>query len=212
MFLVFKTKYAQGQASIYGTIIYLRLGPSVKRALREGYKNFINFVMRHIPALAFLPPDEIPAAFDELRDNISLEANGIIRWFEDNYVYGRIRRTSRNGNIIRSPPLFPPDFWSVADNIDNAFPRTQNTIEKWHRRWKTVVGLAHVSVFRIIQEIQKEQNHVQHEIESIVRGAPRPTQRRQAYMREMRIQTVFNNRSNRSLMEFLRGIAHNMSL
>ena len=127
MFLVFKTKYAQGQASIYGTIIYLRLGPSVKRALREGYKNFINFVMRHIPALAFLPPDEIPAAFDELRDNISLEANGVIRWFEDNYVYGRIRRTSRNGNIIRSPPLFPPDFWSVADNIDNAFPRTQNS-------------------------------------------------------------------------------------
>ena len=87
------------------------------------------------------------------------------------------RRTSRNGNIIRSSPLFPPDFWSVADNIDNAFPRTQNTIEKWHRRWETVVGLAHVSVFRIIQEIQKEQNHVQHEIESIVRGAPRPTQR-----------------------------------
>ena len=127
-------------------------------------------------------------------------------------IYGRIRRTSRNGNIIRSLPLFPPDFWSVADNIDNAFPCTQNTIEKWHRRWETVVGLAHVSVFRIIQEIQKEQNHVQLEIESIVRGAPRPTPRRQAYMREMRIQTVFNDRSNRSLMEFLRGIAHNMSL
>lgn len=208
MFLVFKTKYAQGQASIYGTIIYLRLGPSVKRALREGYKNFINFVMRHIPALAFLPPDEIPAAFDEFRDNISLEANGVIRWFD----LWQNTADIKEWNIIRSPPLFPPDFWSVADNIDNAFPRTQNTIEKWHRRWETVVGLAHVSVFRIIQEIQKEQNHVQHEIESIVRGAPRPTQRRQAYMREMRIQTVFNNRSNRSLMEFLRGIAHNMSL
>src|SRR5580765_1498824 len=119
-----------------GTIIYLRLGPSVKRALKEGYKNFINFVMRHIPAHAFLPPDEIPAAFDELRDNISLEVNGVVRWFEDNYVYGRIRRTSRNGNIIRSPPLFPHDFWSVADNIDNAFPRTQ----KYNRKMASQMG------------------------------------------------------------------------
>ena len=70
----------------------------------------------------------------------------------------------------------------------------------------------HVSVFKIIQEIRKEQNRVELEIESIVRGAPRLAQRRQHYMRETRIQTVFNDRDNRSLMEFLRGIAHNMSL
>ena len=101
-----------------------------------------------------------------------------------------------NGNIVRRLPLFSPDFWSVADNINNAFPRTQNSVEAWHRRWETIVGCAHVSVFKIIQEIQKEQNRVELEIESIVRGAPRLAQRRQHYMRETRIQTVFNDRDN----------------
>ena len=89
----------------------------------------------------------------------------------------------------------------------------QNTIEKWHHRWETVVGLVHVSVFRIIQEIQKEQNHVQHEIESIVRGAPRPTQRRHDKL--ICVKCEFKQSLitvARSLMEFLRGIAHNMSL
>jgi hypothetical protein len=190
--------------------IYRRVQMS---GLSSRYGNDENFslLIRHIPALAFLPPDDIPAAFDQLKNNIPVEANGVVQWFEDNYVYGRIRRVLRDGNVVRALPLFPPIFWSVVDNIDYAFPRTQNSVEAWHRRWETVVGLAHLSVFKIIKEMQKEQNQVQLEIESIVRGAPRPPQRRQTCIRETRIQTVFNDRDNRSLMNFLRGIAHNMS-
>ncbi|CAG8534203.1 6159_t:CDS:1, partial [Funneliformis caledonium] len=59
--------------------------------------------------------------------------------------------------------------------------------------------------------IQKEQNQVQLNIESILQGAPRPSQRRQDYEREDRIQKVYNDCENRSLMDFLRGIAHNLS-
>ena len=36
-----------------------------------------------------------------------------------------------------------------------------------------MVGGAHVSVFKIIEEIQKEQNRVELEIKSIIRGLPR---------------------------------------
>ncbi|CAI2197127.1 18510_t:CDS:1, partial [Funneliformis geosporum] len=46
---------------------------------------------------------------------------------------------------------------------------------------------------------------------SILRGAPRPQQRRKDREHKNRIQTVYNDRENRSLMEFLRGIAHNLS-
>ena len=68
--------------------------------------------------------------------------------------------------------MFPPSLWSVTDNIEHAFPRTQNNVEAWHRRWETLVGAAHVSVFKIIEEIRKEQNQVQLEIESIIRELP----------------------------------------
>lgn len=159
-----------------------------------------------------MPPDDIPGAFDQLKDHIPTEANQIVQWFEEYYVHGRARRTLRDGNVIRAQPLFPPDFWSVIDNIEYAFPRTQNSVEGWHRRWETLVGVSHLGVFKTIMEIQKEQNRVQLDIETILRGAPRPSQRRENIIREARIQTVFNDRDSRSLMDFLRGIAHNVSL
>ena len=43
-----------------------------------------------------------------------------------------MRRTTKSGGVIRSAPLFPPSIWSVADNIEHIFPRTQNSVEAWH--------------------------------------------------------------------------------
>ena len=180
-------------------------------SIRYGTDENFSLLIRQIPALAFLSPDDIPAAFDELKSHMPVEANEIVRWFEDNYVHGRIRRLLRDGTEVRAQPLFSPDFWSVVDNIDYAFPRTQNSVEAWHRRWGALVGLVHLGVFKIIKEMQKEQHRVQLDIGSILRGAPRPSPRRQTIIHETRIQTVFNDRDNRSLMDFLRGIAHNIS-
>jgi len=169
-------------------------------------------LVRQIPALAFLPANDIPQAFDQIKITFPAEANEIVEWFEENYVHGRPRRSLRAGVVVRSPPLFPPAFWSVIDNMEYTFPRTQNSVEAWHRRWDTLVGSAHIGIFKIIKKLQKEQNQVELEIEANVRGAPRPPQKRQVIERENRIQTVFNNRDNMSLEDFLRGIAHNIML
>ncbi|UZO08699.1 uncharacterized protein OCT59_028952 [Rhizophagus irregularis] len=114
------------------------------------------------------------------------EANSIMEWFEIYYICGRIRRTTRSGNIIRPDPLFPPSIWSVTDNIEYTFPRTQNIIQAWHRRWNTLVGHAHI-------------------------GAPCPLQKKKDREREIQIQTVYNDWDNREVIDFLRGIAHNLS-
>ena len=107
--------------------------------MRYNTDEHFSLLIRQIPALAFLPPDNIPAAFDQLRNNIPPEADDIVHWFEDTYVHGRRRRALRNGNIVRHPPLFPPAFWSVADNMEYALPRMQNSVEAWHQRWDTLV-------------------------------------------------------------------------
>ncbi|RIA98056.1 hypothetical protein C1645_813287 [Glomus cerebriforme] len=57
-----------------------------------------------------------------------------MEWFEYYYIRGRVKCISRSGNII------------------------QNFVEAWHRKWEVLVSSAHVSVFKIIMEIQKEQN------------------------------------------------------
>src|SRR2546423_8867002 len=58
--------------------------------------------------------------------------------------------------LFRSEPLFPPSLWSVTENIEYTFPRTQNSVEAWHRRWETLVGRPHVGLFKIIKERSEE--------------------------------------------------------
>ncbi|CAG8467405.1 11059_t:CDS:2 [Dentiscutata heterogama] len=147
-----------------------------------------SILIRHISVLAFLPHSEIPAMFDKLKVHILVEARDIVQWFEDNYVHGRVKHVHRNGTLVRSEPSFPPNFWSVSENVEFTYPRTQNVVE----------------------ELQKEQNKVEVSIEVILRGAPRPPLRRQAIERELRIHSVYNDCNRWSLMEYLLGIINNL--
>ncbi|RIA89390.1 hypothetical protein C1645_824919 [Glomus cerebriforme] len=162
-----------------------------------------SLLIHHIPALAFLPPDEIPIVFDELKTNMPVEANEIIEWFEHYYIRDRVRYTSRSGNVVQSAPIFPPSLWSVTDNIEYAFLQTQNSVEAWHRRWEILVGGAYVGVFKIIIEIQKEQNQVQLEAESILRGLSRNLTKRKNCEHESRIQILYNDQEIGQLWIFL---------
>ncbi|GBC45756.2 hypothetical protein GLOIN_2v1871051 [Rhizophagus irregularis DAOM 181602=DAOM 197198] len=123
--------------------------------------------------------------FEQAVINAIPEASKIIDWFDNYYVYGKISYTLRNGNIVRSEPLFPPSLWSVTDNIEHIFSQNQNNVEVCHRRRETLVGHAHhVGVFKIIKELQNEQKQV---YRNNFAKAPRSSQRKQNYEHEDRI-------------------------
>ncbi|CAG8598277.1 5776_t:CDS:2, partial [Scutellospora calospora] len=54
---------------------------------RYGTDEDFSIKICQIPALAFLPPGEIPNTFDELKGHIPEEVNPIIRWFEETYIH-----------------------------------------------------------------------------------------------------------------------------
>ena len=68
-------------------------------ATEYGNNEDFSLKMRHITALAFLPPSEIPPAFDQIKPLLPSNAEGVIKYFEENYIYGRVRRQLRNGAI-----------------------------------------------------------------------------------------------------------------
>ncbi|CAF1545449.1 unnamed protein product [Adineta ricciae] len=198
---------------------HFHLGQSVYRHVQSaglakayGDDENLSLLIRYIPALAFLHPVKIPEAFDEVKDSLPSDAEPIIEWFEDNYVRGKIKKLMRNGSIQRYEPLVPPAMWSVFDNTEFAFPRTQNKVDAWHRRWEILIPRSHVGIFTMIKQIQKEQSIVEMEIEKSMRGEPAPKKRKEDEDREIRIKNVIIDRDNRTTMDFLRGIAHNLSL
>ena len=120
--------------------------------------------IRQMAALAFLPASDIEAAWLTLKDTIPEEGIQVVNYFDENYVRGKVRRVLQ-GQEMRSPPLFPPSLWSVHDRMELGVPRTQNKVEAWHRRLEILVGSAHVGIFKLITELQKEQKNVEEQIE-----------------------------------------------
>lgn len=167
-----------------------------------------NLGIRLIPALAFLTPAEIPRAFYEVERLLPRAATPIATWFERNYVAGTRQRASSE----RSRPLYPPTFWSVTDQMAVGLPRTQNNVEAWHRRLKGLLGRAHVGLYTMVDQLRQEQIRVRRTAEDIIRGRPTSPIRRVYREREERILNVYNDRFNRTTIEFLRGLAHSIHL
>ena len=61
-----------------------------------------------IPALAFVLPQDLIAAFKELRDELSAESQPVVDYFEDTYV-GRPQHRGHH------PPVFGNDLWNMFD-------------------------------------------------------------------------------------------------
>ena len=67
-----------------------------------------------IPALGFIPPNDVVDAFERLTDVIrnqyADETDGLLDYFEDTYI-GRFRR-----NAARAIPIFPIHMWNVSSS------------------------------------------------------------------------------------------------
>ena len=96
--------------------------------LQERYINYSEFALhlRMVRALVFLPLNDVQNSFDQLaaliRDQYGNSADGVLNYFEDNYV-GRL-----SVNALRGISTFPIDFWNMFHRTDDELPRTNNAV------------------------------------------------------------------------------------
>ena len=105
-----------------------------------------------LAASAFVPISTVKEAFELLCDNgiFHHEAQEVVDYFEDTWI----RRPNRQND--RRPPLFQHDIWIMyCRGLDN-LPKTNNSVEGWHRRFETEVGRHHLNIWRVIKCLQKE--------------------------------------------------------
>lgn len=74
---------------------------SVGLATQHGFNPEFNLKLHYLQALAFLPIEEMPTAFDNIKDQIPEEAHKVVQWFKYSYVNDGVSHTFFNETITR---------------------------------------------------------------------------------------------------------------
>ncbi|XP_068250365.1 uncharacterized protein [Palaemon carinicauda] len=144
--------------------------------LEEKYENDADFALslRMLPAIAFVPTERLVSTFEELCDSdiFPPEVQEVLDYFEDTWI-GRPDRRQR-----RRPPQFPHEMWNVYEAVLHNLPKTNNSVEGWHRAFKEQMTACHLNIWKFIECIKKEQALYQVRFEQSVAGQEPPKQKK----------------------------------
>jgi hypothetical protein len=166
----------------------------------------LRLYVKMLLALSFVPSADVPAAFDTLVENSPNEMNDLIDYWEDSYI-GRQRRHRR------AEPRFPVRVWNVRDRVIEGLPRTNNSVEAWHRAFQQTIDCHHPSIYRLIDQFRKEQDRVEIDLERFQAGIRQPEASKAKYVQlNRRLQTLIPTYNTINILDYLRGIAYNLSI
>ena len=106
--------------------------------------------MKMIAALAFVPACDVEKAFENLCEIIPPETYLLQDYFEDAYL-GRPCQKGR-----RRKPVFEIGLWNMYSRMSDELPRTNNTVEQWHRSFLLNVGCCHPNIWKLLTYIKRE--------------------------------------------------------
>ncbi|RNA20738.1 hypothetical protein BpHYR1_027277 [Brachionus plicatilis] len=90
---------------------------------------FANFWKQYLKLIPFVPQKDILSVFDELQENFPESIKQIYQFFEKYYI----RLPKSPGSKLRSKPSYPIDTWHVLIRVSENLPRSNNSIEAWHK-------------------------------------------------------------------------------
>ena len=199
------------RAQIVGCLFHL--GQNIWRKVQQfnlatAYRDdeHLRMHVKMILALSFVPVADVPAAFDDLIDSSPPLLAPLTDYWEDIYI-GRQRRGRR------ANPRFALQLWNVRDRVLHNLPRTNNSVEAWHRAFQQTVDCHHPSVYKLVEHFRREQDHCELKIERFRAGIRHPEASKSKYVRlNRRLQALVPTYGTIPLEDYLRGIAHNISL
>lgn len=166
--------------------------------------------MRCYVALAYLPAEDIPNIFRQYKDTLfPEEAEDVTRYFEEYYVLGRLisRNIDDKIQVSRLQPLFPPSLWSIERNNHSRLPRTQNSVEAWHRRWNSLLDNKRLGLYGCIRKIIEEQKVTEHKIEKILGNLPQTPPKKKKKVADNAISAILARKNTMGTLEFIRALA-----
>lgn len=162
--------------------------------------------IRCLPALAFVPLEEVVDAFDELQGLMPLDPglDELVTYFEHTYIRGR--RLPGRGENYR-PPLFPPVLWNKRDHALEGIARTTNIVEGWHNSLQSIFLCNHPTMWLFLDGLKKECSLQTAAYLQGIAGSQRPPKHGYAQL-SLRIQRAIDNYGRADRITFLRAMAH----
>ncbi|KAL3854324.1 hypothetical protein ACJMK2_013598 [Sinanodonta woodiana] len=103
--------------------------------------------------------------------------------------------------------------WNVHDRVNENLPRTNNSVEAWHRAFQQTADCHHPSIFKLINHFRLEQDHVEIKMERHLSGVIQPQASKNKYVQlNRRLQALLPTYDNANVIVYLRGIANNLEL
>ncbi|XP_042212508.1 uncharacterized protein LOC121875325 [Homarus americanus] len=155
------------------------------------------------PALAFIPQGEVIDAFEILQETMPPEADPAIDYFEDTYIGRQCRH-------YRRTPRFPVSMWNVYDRVDEDLPRTNNSLEGWHNHMQANITSFHPNIWKFLEVLKMEQALTSIAINQMIAEDPAPPKRKRYQDSTATIATIVEDFENHHVLDFLRGVAHNL--
>ena len=112
----------------------------------------------------------------------------------------------------RKKPEFAIELWNVYDRVSANLPRSNNSIEGWHNAFAKRVSIVHPTINKLTDKIRREQSKFEVDIAQIRQGRE-PKSKKVAYRKlDERIKRLVDDYPNVDLVEYLNGLAANVSL
>lgn len=193
---------------------YFHLCQSVVRKVNEvGLKvvyendNAVREYIRCLPALAFVPVEDVVDAFEILAETMPEDVEHVAEvtsFFEHTYVRGR---RQRGRAATYGAALFPAEKWNQHAAGTDGISRTTNAVEGWHHGLQSLFLCHHPTCWTFLAGLMKDMQKQKTVFLQGVAGVERPATKKYRQLND-RVRRTVAAYGRAEVLVFLRSIAY----
>ena len=191
----------------FGQCIYRKVQ---ELGLQQRYRDDDEFalIIKKFQGLAFVPADDVIAVYDELVNSLDEDlANEVLERF---LIYFETTWIGPEHRGRRRRPLFDIKLWNVRGRVEDDLPRTNNSVEGWHRAFDQRINVTHPSKSKLVKKLVLEQSGHEVTLEQFRATATLPRQKVKYRQVTARLNTIMDTYFDVPNDDYLRGIALNL--
>ncbi|XP_030072563.1 FLYWCH-type zinc finger-containing protein 1 [Microcaecilia unicolor] len=166
----------------------------------------VRISLKMLLALSFLPIEDVSVGFECIVENCCSELTPVTDYWEDTFI--GCQRQKR-----RVEPCYPISVWNVCNRVMDGLPRTNNSVEAWHRSFQQTVDCHHPSIFKLVDHFRREQDRTEIEISRYLAGFRHPECSKSKYVQlDKRLRALVSTYNVDDIVMFLKNVAVNLTI